>query len=313
MGPNVTPSTSLFWFLGKLGACRIKSNSQSNSWATERSPDRWDRGAADLPRDGADDGGLDRGGAGDVASSARTGPVYAHVHMHPGAWAKTERAGLRAPGERSRERPLLVLLVLWLARTSLPRHQPHSLNQSAEDHARRRGAVLHHIPHLERLRWASRLRRGAAGPQIRGFGTRKGALSARRDAPLSRFFSRMRTSLLSRSSSTPQGVHAHGRTPALFASSSPQKHRHPGLSLHHRHHLALRAAELSLNLTGRSGTAGMHTCNIPRVAIPITKKYIYYTSGTANSPQPKAVNRVALGWGDSYRIGIIRRLMMDWI
>jgi len=248
---------------------RVQVKSTVISWATERSPDRWDRGAADLPRDGADDGGLDRGGAGDVASSARTGPVYAHVHMHPGAWAKTERAGLRAPGERSRERPLLVLLVLWLARTSLPRHQPHSLNQSAEDHARRRGAVLHHIPHLERLRWASRLRRGAAGPQIRGFGTRKGALSARRDAPLSRFFSRMRTSLLSRSSSTPQGVHAHGRTPALFASSSPQKHRHPGLSLHHRHHLALRAAELSLNLTGRSGTAGMH--NIPRVAIPTVR------------------------------------------
>ena len=27
--------------------------------------------------------------------------------------------------------------------------------------------------------------------------------------------------------------------------------------------------------------------------------------GTANSTQPEAVNRVALGWGDSYRIGII--------
>ena len=135
---------------------RVQVKSTVISWATERSPDRWDRGAADLPRDGADDGGLDRGGAGDVASSARTGPVYAHVHMHPGAWAKTERAGLRAPGERSRERPLLVLLVLWLARTSLPRHQPHSLNQSAEDHARRRSSVLHVERQPERLRWASR-------------------------------------------------------------------------------------------------------------------------------------------------------------
>ena len=85
----------------------------------------------------------------------------------------------------------------------------------------------------ERLRWASRSRRGAAGPQITHSGTRKGALSARRDAPLSRSFSRMRTSLLSRSSPTPQGVHAHGRTPALFAPSSPQQHQHPGLA-HHR-------------------------------------------------------------------------------
>ena len=42
------------------------------------------------------------------------------------------------------------------------------------------------------------------------------------------------------------GVHAHGRTPALFAPTSPQQHQHPGLSLHHRHHLALRAAEFSL-------------------------------------------------------------------
>ena len=122
---------------------RVQVKSPVISWATERSPDRWDRGAADLPRDGADDGGLDRGGAGAVARRARTGPVYAHVHMHPGAWAKTERVGLRAPGERSRERPLLVLLVLWLARTSLPRHQPHSLNQSAEDHARRQSPILH--------------------------------------------------------------------------------------------------------------------------------------------------------------------------
>eukprot|EP01043_Picozoa_sp_COSAG02_P012957 COSAG02_NODE_510_length_20863_cov_139.455233_19_plen_190_part_00 len=156
-------------------------------------------------------------------------------------------------GERSRERPSRPLLAQKRARTSLPHPQPLCINQVTAHHARLCGAFLHHMPHPERLRWASRSRRGAAGPQIRGFGTRKGALSARRDAPLSRFFSRMRTSLLSRSSPTPQGVHAHGRTPALFAPSSPQKHRHPGLSLHHRHHLALRAAELSLNLTGRAG------------------------------------------------------------
>ena len=54
------------------------------SWATERSPDRWDRGAADLPRDGADDGGLDRGGAGAVASSARTWPVWACARQENG-------------------------------------------------------------------------------------------------------------------------------------------------------------------------------------------------------------------------------------
>lgn len=135
---------------------RVQVKSTVISWATERSPDRWDRGAADLQRDGADDGGLDRGGAGAVARRARTRPVYAHVHMHPGVWAKTERAGLRAPGERSRERPLLVLLVLWVARASLPRHQPHSLNQSAEDHARRQRSVLHVERQPERLRWASR-------------------------------------------------------------------------------------------------------------------------------------------------------------
>ena len=169
-------------------------------------------------------------------------------------------------GEQSRERPSRPLLPQKLARTSLPHPQPLCINQVTAQHARRRGAVLHHMPHPERLRWASRSRRGAAGPQIRGFGTRKGALSARRDAPLSRSFSRMRTSLLSRSSPTPQGVHAHGRTPALFAPRSPQQHQHPGLSLHHRHHLALHAAEFSLILTGRSGTAGLH--NIPGVRVP---------------------------------------------
>ena len=156
MGPNVTPSTSLFWFLGKLGACRIKSNSQSNSWATERSPDRWVRGGAVLPRVGAVVGGLDRGGAGDVASSARTGPVYVHVHMHPGAWAKTERAGLRAPGERSRERPLLVLLVLWLARTSMPRRQLHRSNEPSVDPACWQSPILHYFQPPERARYAIR-------------------------------------------------------------------------------------------------------------------------------------------------------------
>ena len=141
-------------------------------------------------------------------------------------------------GERSRERPSRPLLAQKLARTSLPRRPPLCLNEPTAHHARRRGAVLHHIPHPARLRWASRSRRGAAGPQIRGFGTRKGALSARRDAPLSRSFSRMRTTLLSRSSPTPQDVCANGRTPALFAPSSPKQHQHPGLSLHHRYHLA---------------------------------------------------------------------------
>ena len=135
---------------------RVQVKSPVISWATERSPDRWDRGAADLPRDGADDGGLDRDGAGAVARRARTWPVYAHVHMHPGAWAKTERAGLRASGERSRERPLLVLLVLWLARTSLPRHQPLCINEVTAHHARLSVAVLHHMTHPERLRCASR-------------------------------------------------------------------------------------------------------------------------------------------------------------
>eukprot|EP01043_Picozoa_sp_COSAG02_P022508 COSAG02_NODE_1173_length_14105_cov_15.197701_8_plen_163_part_00 len=85
LGPNVTPSTSLFWFLGKLGACRIKSNSQSNSWATERSPDRWPRAAADLSRDGADDGGVDRGAGAAVVGRARTGLVCTHEDMCLGA------------------------------------------------------------------------------------------------------------------------------------------------------------------------------------------------------------------------------------
>ena len=61
---------------------RVQVKSTVISWATERSPDRWDRGAADLPRDGADDGGLDRGGAGAVAGRARTGPVYNHAQIH---------------------------------------------------------------------------------------------------------------------------------------------------------------------------------------------------------------------------------------
>ena len=135
---------------------RVQVKSTVISWATERSPDRWDRGAADLPRDGADDGGLDRGGAGDVASSARTGPVYAHVHMHPGAWAKTERAGLRAPGERSRERPLLVLLVLWLARTSMPRRQLHRSNEPSVDPACWQSPILHYFQPPERARYAIR-------------------------------------------------------------------------------------------------------------------------------------------------------------
>ena len=184
-------------------------------------------------------------------------------------------------GERSRERPSRPLLAQKLARTSLPHHQPLCINQVTAQHARRRGAVLHHMSHPERLRWASRSRRGAAGPQIRGFGTRKGALSARRDAPLSRSFSRICASLLSRSSPMPQGVHAHGRTPALFAPSSRQQHWHPGLSLHHRHHLALRAAEFSLNLTGRSGTAGLH--NIPGVPVP-SIPYMY-------NQAPKCIER----------------------
>ena len=158
-------------------------------------------------------------------------------------------------GERSRERPSRPLLAQKRARTSLPHPQPLCINQVTAHHARLCGAVLHHMPHPERLRWASRSRRGAAGPQIVRFGTRKRALSARRDAPLSRSFSRMRTNLLSRSSPTPQGVHTNGRTPALFAPSSPQQHRHPGLSLHHRHHLAPPRGDGWTILTGRAARA----------------------------------------------------------
>ena len=182
----------------------------------------------------------------------RRRPMYACVRRRARRPNEQSRA---TTGERSRERPSRPLLAQKLARRSLARHQPQNLNEVTAHHARLHCSFLHHMSHPERLRWASRSRRGAAGPQIRGFGTRKRALSARRDAPLSRSFSRMRTNLLSRSSPTPQGVHAHGCTPALFAPSSPQKHQHPSLSLHHRHHLALRAAELSLNPTGRSGTA----------------------------------------------------------
>jgi len=158
-------------------------------------------------------------------------------------------------GERSRERPSRPLLAQKLARRSLARHQPRSLNEVTAHHARLHCPFLHHTSHPERLRWASRPRRGADGPQITHFGTRKGALSARRDAPLSRSFSRMRTSLLSRPSPTPQSVCAHGRAPALFAPSSPQQHQHPGLSLHHRHHLAPPRGDGWLILTGRAGPA----------------------------------------------------------
>ena len=85
VGPKVTPLARLFCVLRKLGACRIKSNSQSNSWVTERSPDRWPRAAADLSRDGADDGGLDRGAGAAVVGRARTGLVYTHEDMCLGA------------------------------------------------------------------------------------------------------------------------------------------------------------------------------------------------------------------------------------
>ena len=64
-----------------------------------------------------------------------------------------------------------------------------------------------------------------------------------------------RSSLLSRSSPTSQGVHAHGRTPALFAPSLPQQHQHPGLSLHHRHHLAPPRGDGWTILTGRAARA----------------------------------------------------------
>ena len=64
---------------------RVQVKSPVISWATERSPDRWDRGAADLPRDGADDGGLDRGAGAAVVGRARPAPVYTHENMCLGA------------------------------------------------------------------------------------------------------------------------------------------------------------------------------------------------------------------------------------
>ena len=64
---------------------RVQVKSTVISWATERSPDRWPRAAADLSRDGADDGGLDRGAGAAVVGRARTAPVYTHEYMCLGA------------------------------------------------------------------------------------------------------------------------------------------------------------------------------------------------------------------------------------
>ena len=143
-------------FLRDCGACRIKSNSQSNSWATERSPDPRDRGAADLFRDGADDGGLNRG-AGELCCAGRLQrrrrPMYACVRRRARRPNEQSRA---KTGERSRERPSRPLLAQKLARTSLARHQPQNLNEVTAHHARLHCPIWQHMQGAEPPRWAAR-------------------------------------------------------------------------------------------------------------------------------------------------------------
>ena len=154
------------------GACRIKSNSQSNSWATERSPDPRDRGAADLFRDGADDGGLNRGAAMLCWAGRlqrRRKPMCACVRRRARRPNEQSRA---TTGERSRERPSRPLLAQELARRSLARHQPRSLNEVTAHHARLHCPILQHMQASEPLRWADRAQTDRVWRDFQVFGGR---------------------------------------------------------------------------------------------------------------------------------------------
>ena len=83
---------------------------------------------------------------------------------------------------------MLVLLVLWLARTSLPRHQPLCINEVTAHHARRPGAVLHHMTHPERLRMARRTHTGGPAQHFRDF---RDSLRAQKPPSLLSFPSRI--------------------------------------------------------------------------------------------------------------------------
>jgi hypothetical protein len=79
--------------------------------------------------------------------------MYAYV------WRRARRPNEQSratTGERSRERPSRPLLAQELARRSLARHQPRSLNEVTAHHARLHCSFWQHMEASEALRWAAR-------------------------------------------------------------------------------------------------------------------------------------------------------------
>ena len=73
-------------------------------------------------------------------------------------------------GERSRERPSRPLLAQELARRSLARHQPRSLNEVTAHHARLHCPIWQHMQASEPLRWADRAQTDRVRRDFRVFG-----------------------------------------------------------------------------------------------------------------------------------------------
>jgi hypothetical protein len=79
--------------------------------------------------------------------------MYAYVRRRARRPNEQSRATTE---ERSRERPSRPLLAQKLARRSLARHQPRSLNEVTAHHARLHCSFLQHMEASEALRWAAR-------------------------------------------------------------------------------------------------------------------------------------------------------------